>query len=147
MTAMPYPGEPARPHDLPEALELLRRAQLPTQGVVDHFGNYVVVRDEGHLVGLAGIEVCGRDGLLRSVVVDPHYRGEGAGRSLVDSALVLAQRMGLKCVYLLTTTARDYFARHGFAECPRDEAPSPIKETWEFQVGCPSTSAFMRRAI
>jgi amino-acid N-acetyltransferase len=144
---MPYPGEPARPHDLPEALELLRRAQLPTQGVVDHFGNYIVVRDEGHLVGLAGLEVCGRDGLLRSVVVDPHYRGEGAGRSLIDSALALAQRMGLKAVYLLTTTARDYFARHGFAECPRDEAPSSIKETWEFRVGCPSSSAVMRRAL
>ena len=147
MTRMPYPAEPARPHDLPEAVELLRRAQLPTHGVVDHFGNYLVVRDEGRLVGLAGIEVCGSAGLLRSVVVDSDYRGEGAGRALLDSVLALARRMGLSQVYLLTTTARDYFARHGFAECPREEAPELIRQSWEFQVGCPSTSTFMRRTL
>ena len=147
MSAMSYPGEPAKPHDLPEALDLLRRTQLPTEGVVDHFGNYVVVRDEGHLVGLAGIEVCGQDGLLRSVVVDPDYRGEGAGRSLIDTALALARRMGLGTLYVLTTSARDYFALHGFADCPRDQAPPGIRETWEFRIGCPSTSAFMRRAV
>jgi N-acetylglutamate synthase-like GNAT family acetyltransferase len=144
---MPYPGEPARPHDLPGALSLLRRAQLPVEGVVDQFGNYVVVRDEGHLVGVAGIEVHGSDGLLRSVVVDPDYRGEGAGRSLVECALDLARRMGLTRLYLLTTTARDYFARQGFADCPRDQAPPAIRQSWEFREGCPSTSSFMSRSL
>ena len=144
---MPYPPEPAKPHDLLEALELLRRSQLPTDGVVEHFGNYVVVRDEGHLIGVAGLEVYGSDALLRSVVVDPHYRGEGAGRSLVDGALALAKRMELRQVYLLTTSARAYFERQGFADCAREQAPPSIKESWEFREGCPSTSALMRRPL
>ena len=144
---MPYPPEPAKPHDLPEALDLLRRSQLPTQGVVEHFGNYVVVRDEGHLVGLAGIEIYGSDGLLRSVVVDEHYRGEGAGRALVDGALAMAKRMALRQVYLLTTGARGYFERQGFAACARDQAPPSIQGSWEFREGCPSSSALMRRAL
>ena len=145
MSPMAFPTEPARAHDLPEALALLRRAELPTEGVVDQFGNYVVVRAEGHLVGLAGIEVHGRDGLLRSVVVDPDYRGEGAGTALVDGALALARHMGLAHVYLLTITARDYFTRHGFADCPREQAPDAIRESWEFRAGCPDTSACLRR--
>jgi amino-acid N-acetyltransferase len=142
---MPYPPEPARAHDLAEALALLRRAQLPTEGVLDQFGNYLVVRDAGHLVGLAGLEVHGQDGLLRSVVVDPDYRGEGAGQALVDGALDLARRMGLGQVYLLTTTARGYFARHGFTDCAREQAPAAIRDSWEFRVGCPATSACLRR--
>jgi amino-acid N-acetyltransferase len=147
MTPMPYPPEPAKAHDLPEALDLLRRSRLPTQGVVEHFGNYVVVRDEGHLVGVAGIEIYGHDGLLRSVVVDPDYRGEGAGQALVDAALALARRMALRQVYLLTTTARAYFERQGFADCARDLAPPSIQQSWEFREGCPSSSALMRRAL
>lgn len=141
---MPYPPEPAKPHDLPAALELLRRSQLPTEGVVEHFGNYVVVRDQGRLVGVAGLEVYGNDALLRSVVVDPDYRGEGAGRSLVDGALALARRMALGQVYLLTTSARAYFERCGFADCAREQAPPSIRESWEFREGCSSTSALMR---
>lgn len=143
---MAFPPEPARAHDLPEALALLRRMELPTVGVIDQFGNYLVVRDEGHLVGLAGLEVHGDDGLLRSVAVDPDYRGQGAGRALLHGALSLARRMGLGQVYLLTTTAREYFLHHGFADCPREQAPEPIRTSWEFRVGCPSTSACLRRA-
>jgi amino-acid N-acetyltransferase len=142
---MAFPPEPARAHDLREALALLRRAELPTEGVIDQFGNYLVVRDAGQLVGLAGLEVHGRDGLLRSVVVEPDYRGEGAGRALVDGALSLARRMGLDEVYLLTTTARDYFLRRGFEDWPREQAPDTIRASWEFRVGCPSTSACLRR--
>jgi N-acetylglutamate synthase-like GNAT family acetyltransferase len=147
MAPMPYPPEPAKPHDLPEALDLLRRSQLPTQGVVEHFGNYVVVRDEGHLVGMAGIEIYGSDGLLRSVVVDPDYRGEGAGRALIDGAMAMAKRMALRQVYLLTTGARAYFERQGFADCARDQAPPSIQQSWEFREGCPSSSALMRRGV
>jgi amino-acid N-acetyltransferase len=146
MSAVPYPAEPARPHDLPEALDLLRRSQLPTQGVVEHFGNYVVVRDEGHLMGVAGLEVYGSDALLRSVAVDPDYRGDGAGRALVEAALALARRMSLREVYLLTTTARAFFERQGFADCARAEAPPSIQGSWEFREGCPTSSALMRRA-
>jgi amino-acid N-acetyltransferase len=144
---VPYPPEPAKAHDLPEALDLLRRSELPTEGVVDHFGNYVVVRDEGHLVGVAGLEIYGSDALLRSVVVDPDYRGEGAGRALLEGVMALAGRMSLRQIYLLTTTARANFERQGFAGCRREDAPPSIQASWEFRVGCPSSSALMRRAV
>ncbi len=58
-----------------------------------------------------------------------------------------AKRVELRSVYLLTTTARDYFARRGFADCPREEAPAAIRESWEFRTGCPSTAAFMKRPV
>jgi amino-acid N-acetyltransferase len=141
-------AEPARPHDLRGALDLLGRAELTDRDVSQGWGHYFVVReDDGRVVGVAGLELHGEDGLLRSVAVDADYRGQGLATALVEAVLERAARVGLGCVYLLTATARDYFARRGFADCARDEAPPAIRESWEFRTGCPSTAAFMKRAV
>lgn len=139
--------EPARGHDLAPALELLRRSDLPEKGVADGFGHYFVVHDDMQLVGLAGLEIHGEDGLVRSVVVEPDYRGQGLAKALVDSVVERARRLQLRALYLLTTTAHDYFGRRGFADCPRDLAPEAIRESWEFSTGCPTTSSFMKRVL
>lgn len=144
---MPLEVDGAKAHDLPAALELLRRADLPEDGVVEQFGNYFAARDDARLVGLGGLEVHGPDGLLRSVVVDPQYRGEGVGGHLIDFALALARKMELAGVYLLTTTAHDYFLKRGFADCPREEAPAGIRGAWEFKTGCTQKAAFMKLAL
>jgi amino-acid N-acetyltransferase len=139
--------EPARGHDLAAALELLRRSDLPEKGVADGFGHYFVVHDDMQLVGLAGLEVHGDDGLLRSVVVDPDHRGQGLAQALVEAVVERAQRLRLRALYLLTTTAHDYFGRRGFVDCARAQAPAAIQASWEFTTGCPTTSAFMKRVL
>lgn len=141
-------AEPARPHDLRGALELLGRSELTQQDVSEGWGHYFVVReDDGRVVGVAGLELHGDFGLLRSVAVDEDYRGQGLAAALIEAVLQRAQRVGLRSVYLLTTSARDYFARRGFADVGRDDAPAAIRESWEFQNGCPSTAAFMQRPV
>lgn len=141
-------AEPARTHDLRGALDLLGRSELADQDVSQGWGHYFVVReDDGRVVGVAGLELHGEDGLLRSVAVDADYRGQGLAKALVEVVVERAARVGLRSVYLLTTTARDYFARRGFADSPRDAAPAAIRESWEFRTGCPSTAAFMVRAV
>ena len=141
-------AEPARPHDVKDALDLLRRSGLPETDVAERWGHYFVVReDDGRVVGVAGLEVHGDDGLLRSLAINADYRRQRLGASLVEAALSRAARLELRSVYLLTTDARDYFSRLGFSSCPREEAPPPVQESWEFTTGCPSTAAFMRRAV
>jgi amino-acid N-acetyltransferase len=141
-------AEPARPHDLRGALDLLGRSELTDRDVSEGWGHYFVVReDDGRVVGVAGLELHGEDGLLRSVAVDPDYRGQGLARSLVEAVVQRAARVGLRAVYLLTTSARDYFARRGFSDCERAEAPALIRESWEFRSGCPSTASFMKRDV
>jgi len=141
-------AEPARPHDLRGALDLLGRAELTQQDVAEGWGHYFVVReDDGRVVGVAGLEVHDEDGLLRSVAVDTDYRGQGLAAALVEAAMERAQRIRLRAVYLLTTTARDYFACHGFADCARQDAPPGIRGSWEYRSGCPSSAAFMKRPV
>jgi amino-acid N-acetyltransferase len=139
--------EPARPHDVESALALLRLAKLPEEGVVEQFGHFLVVRIHGQVVGTVGIERHGADGLLRSLVVAPDYRGDGVGGSLVGGALDLAKKLELRNVYLLTTTAQPFFERHGFGVAGREQAPALIRESWEFRQGCPTTAAFMKRTL
>jgi N-acetylglutamate synthase-like GNAT family acetyltransferase len=140
--------EQARPHDLADGIALLRRVALSEEDVAERWGHYFVVReDDGRVVGVAGLEVHGGDGLLRSLAVDDDYRGQGLGAQLVAAAFERAERLSLHTVYLLTTDAQDYFARLGFVECPREEAPPAIGASWEFTNGCPASAFFMKRAV
>ncbi|HEY2943195.1 MAG TPA: arsenic resistance N-acetyltransferase ArsN2 [Vicinamibacteria bacterium] len=141
---MPFRTEHAQAHDLASARELLHRVNLPDHGVAEQFGHYLVVRDASRLVGLCGVEVCGDDGLLRRVAVDPDYRGEGIGGLLVGAAQELAGKLRLDALYLLTTTADAYFRRLGFQEVAREKAPEGVRNSWEFRAGCPASSTLMR---
>jgi amino-acid N-acetyltransferase len=139
--------EPARGHDLGPALELLSRLGLATEGVAQHFGHYLVIREDADLVGLAGLEVHGTEALLRSVAVDPALQGEGLGTELVGAAEDLARRMGVEVLFLLTTAAQGFFAQLGYEPIDRDESPEAIRQSWEFDVGCPKSAVLMRKSI
>jgi amino-acid N-acetyltransferase len=139
--------EPARAHDLEAVLDLLRRAGLPATGVAEQFGHFLVVREDADLVGACGIEVCGADGLLRSVAVDSDFRGAGVGTALARAAEELARKLGLKNLYLLTTSAREFFARLGYVEAPRQEVPPGIRAMEEFRSLCPESAHCMRKRL
>jgi amino-acid N-acetyltransferase len=139
--------EPARGHDLGSALELLSRVGLATEGVADHFGHYLVIREDADLVGIAGLELHEPLALLRSVAVDPALQGEGLGTQLVRACEDLARRLGIEAIYLLTTTAQRFFQHLGYEETDREEAPTAIRESWDFQVGCPKSAVLMSKAL
>jgi amino-acid N-acetyltransferase len=144
---MAFVSEPARPHDLGRVLELLRAEKLPEHGVIEQFGHYLVARDLGEVVGACGLELYGENALLRSLVVEPASRGQGAGDCLLRGVVGLGQKLGAHSLYLLTTSAQRYFERYGFEACAREHAPAGIRDSWELCHGCPSTAAFMKRAL
>lgn len=138
----------ARPGDLDAVLALVEAAELPTSGVADGFPDgYVVAHAAGALVAAAGLEVHGDDGLLRSVVVTPAHRCSGLARKLVDRLLDAGRERGLGAVYLLTTTAPDYFARLGFERVPRESAPEALQRSTEFASICPASAVCMKRRL
>ena len=143
-------GLSLRPAD-DEALDaverLLRENELPAADVrakSDCF--YVAILDEER-VGVGGIESVPPDGLLRSVVVEESKRGLGLGGVLCDRLEARARADGVETVYLLTTTAADFFAARGYEEIDRVEAPTAVRETSQFQGLCPSTAVCMRKRL
>ena len=134
---------PATAPDLEVVTQLLERAGLPTAGVSEHLDRFVVAEEGGRVVGAAGLEAHGRDGVLRSVVVDPALRGSGLGGRLTEWVVGAARESGLGRLYLLTTTAEEYFPRHGFRRIQRQEASPEVQHSVEFREACPASAVAM----
>src|ERR1700722_3085395 len=94
--------------DLRDIQDLLTDALLPVDGVVGSLATFVVAEHDGKLVGAAGLELCGEDALLRSVVVAQEWRSRGLGRELVDQVIAEGKTRRLRALYLLTTTAEQF---------------------------------------
>ena len=137
----------ARRGDLAAVEQLLTENTLPTDGVRESFENFIVAEADGRIVGVAGLEICCEHALLRSVAVDPDYRSKGLGRALVTRVISDAEARGIAALYLLTTTAEEYFPTFGFSRISRDEVPADVQTTGEFQSACPSTATAMRRPV
>jgi tRNA (guanine37-N1)-methyltransferase len=138
---------PAAAADAPAVISLLQRTGLPAQGLLDQFPHaYAVTEDStGAIIGAAGVERYGDDGLLRSVAVDEAWRGRGVAERLLGDRLRYAQHVGMRDVYLLTTTAERYFASRGFERVSRDQLPPEVARSPEAAEICASTAVVMVR--
>jgi amino-acid N-acetyltransferase len=133
---------------LDATLKLLTTAQLPTEDLTAaHCENFFYAGPPHSPSGLVGLEVLGDVALLRSLVVEPERRGNGDASALLEHAEKHARSNGVRAVYLLTTTAESFFAKHGYQRVSRDAAPASIRTTREFADICPSSSAFMMRLL
>lgn len=135
----------ASPADLAAVESLLAANDLPRDGVRGSFAGFLVADDEGVVVGAVGLETFDSAALLRSAVVAADHRGTGVGRQLVEQALERAEREGVDDVYLLTTTAEDYFPRFGFTRASRAAVPAALESSAEFQGACPESAVVMTR--
>lgn len=129
--------------DLPAVERLLTASSLPLAGVADSLHSFVVAESGGELVGVAGLEVCRNNALLRSTAVDPAWRGRGVGRQLVERVIAEAEARGIRALYLLTTTAEHYFPSFGFVRTTREAVPEEVRATAEFQGACPASAVVM----
>jgi amino-acid N-acetyltransferase len=138
----------AQSTDLGAVERLLTACSLPIVGVGEHIeeGYAVATREEG-IVGVAGIEVCGQYGLLRSVAVAITRRGTSVGKALVDDRLAWAEVKGLTRVFLLTDDAARYFEQFGFSPVDRKTVPDEVKVTEEFASICPESAVVMMKSI
>ena len=137
----------ARREDLEALLRLLEQNHLPAAGFPEHLDTAFVARQDGQIVGSAALEVHPDGALLRSVAVSPALQGRGLGRELTTAAIELARRMQAPALYLLTTTAEDYFPKFGFERIARSDVPVAVQASIEFTSACPSSAIVMRRRL
>jgi amino-acid N-acetyltransferase len=135
----------ARPPLLP-AIALLAAQGLPTDDLTDeHLEHFFFVGSDGSPIGLVGLEIYGRDALLRSLAVGESERGRGLGSRLVKRAESHAKAQGVRAIYLLTTTADGFFARLGYSRIDRSGASALIQGTKQFATLCPASAALMTK--
>lgn len=133
--------------DLASIEALLRVSGLPTMGVAEHLAQFIVAVESSGVVACGGIEYHGSFALIRSVAVAKHARGSGLGKTIVSHLLTACRTHAVQSVGLLTTTAENYFAAHGFVRVTRNEMPQPLLASSQFQGVCPGSAAAMLKAL
>jgi amino-acid N-acetyltransferase len=139
--------EPARPEDLDGVLGLLTENRLPLDGLREHLATTLVARQDGRIVGSAALEMYPGGALLRSVAVAPTLQRQRLGRDLTDAAIRLAEARRVPAIYLLTTTADQYFPKFGFERIARSDVPADVQTSVEFTSACPSSATVMRKRL
>ncbi|ARL04446.1 arsenic resistance N-acetyltransferase ArsN2 [Burkholderia multivorans] len=137
----------ARPDDLDSVMSLLDLNQLPTADVTEDLLNDFLVVCDPRLIAVAGLERFDEIGLLRSLAVSGSERSQGLGRKLVEAVEERAKATGISSLWLLTTTATNFFLAVGYSVVTRDDAPAGIRNSSEFRDLCPASAICMRKLL
>ena len=141
-------ADPLRAGERAALAAALAKAKLPTEDIEAPgrlFWRFET-RDEVP-VGFGGLEVHGEDALLRSLVTLPPVRSRGVGTAMVAALEFEARLHGCRSLWLITTTAADFFARLGYARCERVVVPPAIRETAEFSTLCPAGAEVLMKRL
>lgn len=91
-------------------------------------------------VGFGGLELYAGDALLRSIVTLPPVRRKGFGCAIVAAVEEEAKIHGCRRLWLITTSAAEFFDRLGYVRRDRGSVPSAIAKTTEFAALCPASA-------
>jgi N-acetylglutamate synthase-like GNAT family acetyltransferase len=134
--------------ELTELASPLALADLPADDIAEPGRIFIRFREaEGGTVGFGGLEIHGRNALLRSITVMAGHRGGGRGRAIVSHLLWHAREAGAADAYLLTTTAQRFFEAQGFAVVARDKVPAAILATRQARGLCPATATVLTKTL
>lgn len=140
----------AKASDLPAVLTLLAASALPSDDLsAANLELFCVAEADGQLIGVAGLEIAGASGLLRSVAVAGAFRNEGVARELIDACETLARKMDIVALYLIAAdaTASSVFKRLGYCHVERVLIPAMLRKLPEFTCLCPQTSPCLRKIL
>lgn len=129
-----------------QAIAILQQQNLPTSDIDEDKLLYLLMDGEA-VIGTAGLEIFDDCALLRSVSVIKVEQGKGYGRFINGEIENYAKESGINCLYLLTTTAKDFFDKQGYCVIKREESPAALQQTAEFTSLCPSTAVVMKKRI
>ncbi len=129
--------------DLSDLTKALSFSGMPTKDVAEPGRRFFrAIAPDNNTVGYSGVEQCGTDALLRSVVVLPDHRGKSYGKMIVAETLRAAPVAGN--VYLATTTAAWFFSSLGFQVVDRADAPGAVLATRQLSGICPASATIMK---
>lgn len=127
----------------PELKLALSASGLPTEDLEDAGRSFFrAVSADGGTVGYAGMEACGDNVLLRSLVILPEHRGKALGKTLTRETLKAVNVSS--AVFLATTTAAPFFETLGFVVVERGDVPPAVLATRQLSGICPASATIMK---
>ena len=137
----------AAEEDLAVVRLLLEEAGLPTSDLTTSRPKFTVLWDDGRIVAAGALEPFGSAALVRSIVVAGDRRGAGLGRTIVQELERVASAARIGSLILLTQTAAEFFAHHGYRVIARSNVPPDVQESAEFRSLCPASATCMMKVL
>lgn len=135
------------PEKVSEVLALLTLANLPINDIGENVELFSLEMNE-ETIGTAGLEINSQIGLLRSVSVLESQKGKGYGFLIVRDLEEYAKTQNIKELYLLTTTAKEFFEKKcNYEVVERANVPTEIQNSQQFTSVCPSSAVVMKKII
>lgn len=135
------------PEKVAELLSLLQKANLPVNDIGEKVELFSLENNED-IIGTAGLEIEGQIGLLRSISVIESQKGKGYGHLIVQNLETYAQTQNIKELYLLTTTAKDFFEKKcNYDVVERVNVPTEIQNSQQFASVCPASAVVMKKSL
>ncbi|MDH5353787.1 MAG: arsenic resistance N-acetyltransferase ArsN2 [Gammaproteobacteria bacterium] len=128
---------------LAQVQSLLKANGLPFEDCARHIDNFGGVFEKSQLIACGGLEILGREGLLRSVVVRGGFKGRGLAGLVVEYLHEKARMNRLQELFLLTESAQGYFEGLGYQSISRDDLPGEVKTTQQYLCLCPASAQAM----
>jgi amino-acid N-acetyltransferase len=130
-----------------KVIALLKAENLPVADLPASLETFAVALQGDELAGVAGLEIYGSYGLLRSLAVDKRFRNKGIALQLLNAVEAMAAENKLQALYLLTETAPGYFTRNGFEQVARTAIPTEVQGSTEFSHVCPQSAIAMKKKL
>lgn len=127
----------------PELRAALDAAAPPYDDLAEPGRAFVRFDDAGERISFGGLESCGNDVLLRSIVMLPEARGKGLSRRATSLLPEESCEAGARRAFLLTTDAKAFFKALGFRSVDPAHAPAGILATRQAASLCPSTAPLL----
>lgn len=137
----------AKKSDLADIIKLLKNNNLPTVDIPDSSIQLYIGSYNDETIGIIGIEIYEKIGLLRSLAVQDSFKKLNVGTKLINKLFDQKKQNNIKDVYLLTETAEDYFTKFNFDKVDRSNIPDIIMETSEYKDICPNSAVVMHKNL
>jgi amino-acid N-acetyltransferase len=121
------------PGDEQRFAELIVHGELPPLFIAEFIRGFVAAEHGGDVIGCGGLELYGRCGVIRSVVVQDSARNKGIGERMAQLLMEDAQAFGATDIYLFTMHARRFWERLGFRELPLERWEQAPRICWQYQ--------------
>lgn len=137
----------AKPSDLNLIKNILKTNELPYEDLETSNVELFLTYKNAKFIGVIGLERFDDTGLLRSMTIEEKYRRKGYGKKICQKLFDYSKNTGIKELYLLTCTAKDFFEKIGFEVISRENVPDSIKSTTEFSELCPCSAICMKYTL
>ncbi len=95
---------------------------------------FLVIEHQSKVVACVAIEIFSTElGEVRSLAVDPTYKGQQLGKKLLQAVETYARKLGLKKMMALTYV-EGFFHKHGYETVEMTSLPEKV---WRVCVKCP----------